>query len=69
LIGQKPYEVLNAFYAEDLIAFGIENNIPVAVRLGEKMFSDSQQKISPALANAIKNYKISHSASYHEAVK
>lgn len=69
LTGQKPFEVLNTFYAEDLIAFGIENNIPVAVRLGEKMFTESEHKISPALTKAIKNYKISHMASYNDAIK
>jgi hypothetical protein len=52
-----------------LIAFGIENNIPVAVRLGEKVISESDQKLSPALTSAIKNYKINHAANYHEAMK
>lgn len=61
--------MLNAFYAEDLIAFGIENNIPVAVRLGEKMFSESDQKLSAALASAIKNYKLSNTANYRDAMK
>ena len=69
IAGFKPYEVLNSFYAEDLIAFGIENDIPVAVRLGEKMFSESKQKISTSLATAIKNYKFNHVASYQEAMK
>lgn len=69
IAGFKPFEVLNSFYAEDLIAFGIENDIPVAVRLGEKMFSESKQKIPTALATAIKNYKLNHVASYQEAMK
>ena len=61
--------MLNAFYAEDLIAFGIENNIPVAVRLGEKLFTESDKKLSPHLATAIKNYKLNHAATYNDAMK
>lgn len=69
IAGFKQYEVLNMFYAEDLIAFGIDNDIPVAVRLGEKVFSESNKQIPTPLATAIKNYKMSHQASYNSAMK
>lgn len=67
--GYKSIEVFNTFYAQDLIAFGMQNNIPVAVRLGEKMFSESGEALSPALATAVKNYKLYHVSSYQDAMK
>ena len=33
------------FYCQDLIAFGIQNNIPESVRLGEKMMSSIGEKL------------------------
>lgn len=67
--GYQPIDVFNSFYAEDLIAFGMENHIPVAVRLGEKMFSESGKSIPPVLASSIKNYKLYHSSTYQDAMK
>jgi len=67
--GYKLMDVFNTFYAEDLVVFGLENNVPVAVRLGEKMFSENNQAIPQVLAGAIKNYKLYHASSYQEAMK
>lgn len=67
--GYKLMDVFNTFYAEDLVAFGLENNVPVAVRLGEKMYSENNQAIPQVLAGAIKNYKLHHASSYQEAMK
>lgn len=33
--------IFPAFFSQDLIVFGLENNIPEAIRLGEKMMSES----------------------------
>lgn len=41
LEGFKPLEVLDNFYVQDLIIFGMQNNIPEAVRLGEKVLGES----------------------------
>lgn len=67
--GYKLMDVFNTFYAEDLIVFGLENNAPVAVRLGERMFSENGQTIPQVLAGAIKDYKLHHASSYREAMK
>ena len=67
--GHTSIKVFDTFYAEDLLAFGMENNIPVAVRLGEKMYSESGKIMPPVLATAIKNYKLYHCSSYEEAAR
>lgn len=41
LNGFKQHEIFNSFYSQDLIVFGIENNIPEAVRLGEHMLGEN----------------------------
>ena len=33
--------VFPSFYSHDLLIFGLENNIPEAIRLGEKMLSET----------------------------
>jgi len=32
-------DIFPAFYSQDLIIFGLEHNIPEAIRLGEQMMS------------------------------
>jgi len=49
------------FYFQDLVAFGIENNIPEAVRLGEHMMSTVGHKMPRDMAMAVKNYLLHHS--------
>lgn len=38
--------VFPSFYCQDLIIFGLENSIPEAVRLGEKMMSENGYVLS-----------------------
>ena len=38
--------VFPSFYAQDLIVFGMENNIVEAVRLGENMMSENGYTLS-----------------------
>ena len=67
--GFQEYEVFNTFYAEDLIAFGIKNNIPEAIRLGEIMMSENGATMSKQLNMAIKDYKMSYNVDYAQAIK
>ena len=36
----QQHEFFNQLYSQDLIIFGIENNIPEAIRLGEYMLGE-----------------------------
>ena len=52
-----------AFYAIDLIQFGLKREIPAAIRLGELLLTENCQGNSQALmprdlARAVKNYMI-----------
>lgn len=67
--GFKSYEIFNSFFAEDFIVFGMHNNIPEAVRLGEYLLSESKQAISKDLQKALKNYKLNYSDQYREAMR
>ena len=62
-------QVFPAFYAQDLIVFGIENNIVEAVRLGEKMMSDNGYILSTEMQKAVKQYLINNAESYQRAIK
>ena len=44
--GFKTYEIFNSFFAEDFIVFGMHNNIPEAVRLGEFLLSENNYMLS-----------------------
>lgn len=67
--GFKPLDVYNKFYAEDLIMFGMQNNIPEAVRLGEHMLGENGESLSFDMAKAVKSYQTNHNAKYQEAIK
>lgn len=67
--GYKPFEIFDAFYAEDLVVFGIKHNIPEAVRLGELMLQENGAALSLELAKATKLYKLQHSEKYQGAMK
>jgi len=62
--GFKEHEIFNSFYSQDLIVFGIENNIPEAVRLGEHMLGENGQSLSFEMAKAVKKYRLEHNAKY-----
>ena len=61
--------IFDSFYAQDLIIFGINKNIPEAVRIGEKMMAENGASLSFEMARAIKNYQLSHSKEYQDAMK
>ena len=65
----QPFQIFNSFYSEDLIVFGIKNNIPEAVRLGEKMLNENGTALSPEMARAVKLWKLDHSQQYRDAIK
>lgn len=64
-----------AFYAFDLISFGIKRKQPAAVRLGEKLLAEScpseQAKIPRELAMSIKNFMLDYdnNMQYRDAMK
>jgi len=61
-------EIFNSFYAMDLIVFGMQSSVPEAVRLGERMMSEMDEKLPADLAKAVKIYKINNSDKYAEAI-
>lgn len=46
--------IFPSFYCQDLIVFGLDNNIAEAVRLGESMMSQNGYKLSQELQMAVK---------------
>lgn len=61
--------VFDSFYAQDFIAFGMEKNVPEAVRVGEKMMAENGATLSFEMAKAVNNYQMNHSKEYQEAIK
>lgn len=63
------------FFALDLINFGISSNQPAAIRLGEKLLSDSvahkDAKLPQDLAMSMKNYMLDYknNMGYRDAMK
>lgn len=62
-------QVFPAFYAQDLIVFGLDHNIPEAVRLGEKMMSENGYTLSLDMQKAVKHYLVDNSEKYQQAMK
>lgn len=52
--GFKEVDIFNGFYSEDLILFGMQNNVPEAIRLGERTLGESGGSLSAELAWAVK---------------
>jgi hypothetical protein len=65
----NPTTVFSAFHAQDLIIFGLENNIAEAVRLGEQMTSEIGETLSRELAMEVKNYLLENSEKYREVMR
>lgn len=49
--------------------FGMQNNIPEAVRLGEHMLGENGESLSFDMAKAVKTYQAKHNEKYKEAIK
>lgn len=62
-------EVFDQVYSQDLIIFGIKENVPEAVRLGEKMLGENNLSLPLDLVHAVKSYKLSNNQKYREAIK
>ena len=56
---------LPAFYAQDLIMFGIKKDFPEAVRIGESILVRSDAKMPRDLTMAVKNYMLKSSDKYY----
>jgi hypothetical protein len=67
--GFRTYEIFNSFFSEDFIVFGMQNNIPEAVRLGEFLLSEQNYTLSLDLQKALRNYKLREGEKYREAIK
>ena len=67
--GYQQVDIFNSFYAQDLIMFGISNNIAEAVRLGEKMLGENGDSLTFEMAKAVKEYQLNHKNSYQSAMK
>lgn len=52
--GFQEVDIFNTFYSEDLIVFGMQNNIPEAIRLGERTLAESGGSLPAELAWAVK---------------
>ena len=61
-------QVFPAFYAQDLITFGLEHDIVEAVRLGEKVMSENGYTLSLEMQQAVKDYTLANAARYHKAM-
>jgi hypothetical protein len=59
--GFQEVNVFNSFYCEDLILFGIQNNTPEAIRLGERALAEVGGTVSAEVAMAVKQYRLNHS--------
>lgn len=62
-------QVFPAFYAQDLIVFGLEHDCVEAVRLGEKVMSENGYVLSLELQKAVKAYTVANSEKYQKAIK
>lgn len=67
--GFKSVNIFNTFYSEDLIVFGMQNNIPEAVRLGEHMLGENNESLSYEMAKAVKSYQLNNNMKYQDAIK
>jgi len=65
----SPAAAFPAFYAQDLIVFGLENDIVEAVRLGEKVMSENGYVLPLNLQKALKEYLVVNAEKYQRAVK
>ncbi len=61
--------VFPAFYAQDLIIFGIENDIVEAIRLGEKMMSENGYILDREIQKSVKEYLTHNFDKYNAAMK
>lgn len=63
-----------AFYALDLVRFGLQRDLPGAIRLGELLLAencsgDPQATMPRELQKSVKNYLLENNHKYHDAMK
>jgi len=56
---------LPAFYAQDLIMFGIKRNFPDAVRAGEKIMIEGGEQMPKEISRSVRNYMLKNSDDYY----
>jgi len=67
--GFKAHSVFDSFYAQDLILFGMDSDIPEAVRLGEHLLGELGQSLPLDMAKAVKKYRLNNNSKYNQAMK
>jgi len=67
--GFRSHSVYDSFYAQDLIFFGMDSDIPEAVRLGEHMIGELGQSLPTDMAKAVKKYRLKNNTKYNQAMK
>jgi hypothetical protein len=67
--GFRSHSVFDAFYAQDLIFFGMNSDIPEAVRLGEHMLGELGQSLPQDIAKAVKKYRLTNNMKYNQAMQ
>ena len=70
----KSASTFPAFYALDLVRFGLKRDLPGAIRLGELVLSehcrgDPQAAMPIELQRAVKRYLLENSQKYQDAIK
>ena len=68
---QNVRQVVPTVYAIDLVQFGIKHKIAEAIRLGEKVLADQNERMPRDLAMAVKNFMLDerNSKNYRLAMK
>lgn len=63
------YEKSRVNFGVDLIQFGIKNNIPAAVSLGEDISAENQEMLSSELLYLLSQFKLDHAGRMNEGFK
>lgn len=66
--GFRTHAVFDSFYAQDLILFGMQSDIPEAVRLGEHMLGELGKSLPFEMAKAVKKYRLTNNMKYNQAM-
>jgi hypothetical protein len=64
----QNYEVFTAKHAIYMILYGIEHNLPLAIRLAEKICSDYGYVVPSWVELRLNKYLITHSKEYSETI-
>ena len=70
----KSASTFPTFYALDLVKFGLQRDLPGAIRLGELLLAencegDPQATMPVELQKSVKQYLLENNSKYHDAMK